>query len=52
MCLWTPSAQPHSFSADHKEEAWGSSHRINTHCLLTQQGVKTFYKIFFFPLSD
>lgn len=35
-CLWTPSAQPHSFSADHKEEAWCSSRRINTHCLLTQ----------------
>lgn len=53
--LWTPSAQPHSSSADHKEEAWGSSRRINTHCLLTQQGVKTFYKVFFvlfffFPL--
>lgn len=45
----------HSLTADHKEEAWGSSHRINTHSLLTQQGVKTFYKtslfLIFFPFQ-
>lgn len=38
--LWTPSDQPHSLSADHKKEAWCRSHRINTHCLLTQSSVK------------
>lgn len=44
--LWTPSDQPHSFSADHKKEVWRRSHRINTHCLLTQQSVKTFIRDF------
>lgn len=42
--LWTPWDQPHSFSADHKKEAWRRSCRINTHCLLTQQSVKTFIR--------